>query len=137
MAQSLGVILTILFMIRDVYNINGADDASISLISYADRLVMIGISLTLFPIWDFTQKAVNINEQKCCLGIFSAALVVICLFTLIGFSVSFGMVIMSNREQLISAVPSWIFDGYRIMLVGALICSLGYTVRMEVVKLRK
>jgi hypothetical protein len=106
------------------------------LIGYADRFIVIGITLSFFPIWDFIQKAVNPQEQRYCLGIINAALVVFSAFTLVCFAVSFGMVIMSERDQLVRAVPIWIFDGYALVLAGAFMCSLAYTIKMEVVKRR-
>lgn len=102
-----------------------------TLIFYGDRLVWIGLSMTLFPVLDLAYRSADLDELVVCRGPMNAVLVGLSTLLLIQFAVSFGMLLMAEVGDVVSKMPLWLLNGYGMLLIGATLCSLAYVVRLE------
>jgi len=136
-AQSIGLVLSVLWILSDIYRNSHLLGTSGFVIShYADKFVIAGMTLCLFPLSDFIMRGTDANEQSFCQGVGNAWIVFISLILMICLSTSLGMMLIADANMLSPDVQLWVFNGYPILLVAAFLVSIGYAFRVEVMKKR-
>lgn len=132
----LGITLAVFVVIGDGFRLAEEIDPTWStLVYYADRLVWIGLSLSVFPILDMAYRSANLDELLLCRGAMNAWLIGLSTLMLIQFAISFGMLLIADAGLLTDKIPLWALNGYGMLLIGAALCSLAYVVRLEARKL--
>ena len=124
--------LAIFVVIRDELRAaQGIEVSWATLIFYADRLVWLGLSLTLFPVLDLAYRSADLNELQTCHGPMNAVLVGLSSLLLIQFAISFGMLLVADVASVVQKLPLWLLNGYGMLLIGAALCSFAYVIRLE------
>lgn len=139
LTQVFGVMTSLALVLRD--EAATPNDITFSLsnsIYYADQLFWIGLTLTLYPLIDIIFRVGKLYGPEMaiqviyCGGAINAYILSAAILTAIVFAISFGMVVMAEPSQLIENLPFDVLKGYKFVFLGAIIASVLYVLRLQV-----
>ena len=139
LAQIFGIVASFALVLRD--EAATPDDITFNLsnsIYYADQLFWIGLTLTLYPLIDIIFRVGKLHGPEMaiqaiyCGGVINAYILSAAILAAICFAISFGIVVMVEPSQLIENVPFDVLKGYKFMFLGAIMTSVLYVLRLQV-----
>ncbi len=106
-----------------------------TLLFFADRILWLGATLALYPLFDFLFRSADEQEVGAYAGSLNAIILILCLLNSIVFAVSLGVVLIINDYQLAQfpATHRWFGN----CVIASAFLSFFYVVRAQYIHGRR
>ena len=122
-AGALGVILQI--VMKELRSSPHIELSFETFLYHADSLMWFGATLTLFPIFDFLQKATRPESMILYAGRDNSIILAFCVLLLMFFTFTSGAVWMSDSTQF-ARLPAIAHETYAFVFLGTIVLSPSY-----------